>query len=341
MLRCSVGYSLLFAGSAAAQTPVDAGAGAKEKPQEKAGAAPVERPEFAQEAQGTLGTLFTAGNVESASGKAGGFYGVRMGDHGLRADVGLGLAALSVDADADPANGFTQINADGSIEDGSPLDNLNTTGFTKLRYDYFLGDFGSVYGAGLAFHDSAVNLAVRLRADVGYRHFLFNVDKHALSAELGAVYTIDNAIFNVENADTNGDGKVSVWGDDTEFEASGGVVGARFAIAYTNALLDNVAFTQGLEAIPNLSFGPDIPVFGNVDAPFEAARNPEGEGDNQLGLGEATLVNSVSTLTVNLMSNLSLGINLTVVFDNGAVARRNAYTNYDVATAIQLGWKFL
>ena len=40
------------------------------------------------------------------------------------------------------------------------------------------------------------------------------------------------------------------------------------------------------------------------------------------------------------MSNLSIGLNLTLSYDNGAISRRNAYTNYDVATAIQLGYKF-
>jgi hypothetical protein len=266
----------------------------------------------------------------------GGFYGARYMQHGLRFDVGLGLAALAVDGDADPSNGFTKIGPDGLVEEASLGDNINTSGFAKARYDFFLGDVGSIYAAGLFFHDSAVNLALRSRADVGYRHFFFNVPKHALSGEVGVVYTLDNGIFNVEGADTNNDGKVSVWGDETAFEKSGGGVGARLAAASRNALMENVAFTQTVELIPNVSFGPDIPVFGDVDAPFEAARN-NNQGDNRLGLGEATIVNAVSTLIVSLSSNLSLGLNLNLVYDNGAIARRNAYTNHDVAMSATLG----
>ena len=93
---------------------------------------------------------------------------------------------------------------------------------------------GSVYASGFAFHDSAANLLMRLRADAGYRHYFFNVDKHALSGELGAVYTIDNAPF--DSIDSNRDGKVSVWGDETRFEDSGGVFGARLALAYSNEM---------------------------------------------------------------------------------------------------------
>lgn len=338
--------STLAAGSAFAQTPTAAGDVKKEKPQEAAAAIPAEvKPDFVQEAQGTAGTLFNGGNVQGASGKLGGFYGFRYLNHGVRADLGMGLAALAVDEDANPANGFTKVNKDGTLSDASLADNVNTSGFGKIRYDYFFGDVGSVYGAGLAFHDSAANLLLRLRADVGYRHYFFNVPKHTLSGEVGAVYTIDNAIFTVDPndplaADTNGDGRVYVWGDETQFEKTGGVVGARLALAYSNALLDNVTFTQTLEVIPNVSFGQDIPVFGDVDAPFESARSDDGQGDNKLGLGEATIANSVTQLTVNLMSNLTVGVNLTLAYDNGAIARRNAYTNYDVATAIQLGYKF-
>jgi len=329
------------AASALAQTPADAKAVVKEKPQEAAAVLPTEvKNELVQEAQGSAGALFNSGNVAAAAIKVGGFYGLRYAQHGLRADIGLGVAALAVDADADPKNGFTRINADGTLGEASALDNLNTNGFGKLRYDYFLGDFGSVYAAGLGFHDSAANLFARLRADVGYRHFLFNVPKHALSAELGGVYTIDNAIFALENADTNGDGKISVWGDKTEFEENLGVVGARVALAYSNALLDNVSFSQTVEVIPNLSFG-DVPVFGNVDAPFESARSGNGAGDNKLGFGEATIANAVSQLNVNLMSNLALSLNLTLAYDNGAISRRNAFTNYDAAMAISLAWKVL
>ncbi len=332
--------------SAEAQTPTDATGVIKEKPQEAAAALPAAPPpsELTQEAQGSVGALFNGGNVQGAAAKVGGFYQLRLLQHGLRFDLGLGMAALAVDEDLDPKNGFTKLLQDGTTEDANALDNVNTNGFAKLRYDFFVGDVdkavGSVYAAGLVFHDSAVNLLARLRADVGYRHYLFNVPKHTLSAEVGGVYTVDNAIFNVDDADTNADGRISVWGDETRFEDSGGVVGARVAIAYSNAVLDNVTFTQGIEVIPNLSFGTGIPVFGNVSAPFESARSDNGEGDNELGLGEATIANSTSQLTVNLMSNLSLAVNLTIGYDNGAISRRNAYTNYDVATSFQLAWKF-
>ena len=182
---------------------------------------------------------------------------------------------------------------------------------------------------------------LRLRGDVGYRHFFFNVPKHTLSGEIGAVYTVDNAIFETDLAvaDTNKDGRVFVWGDETRFEDTAGVLGARLALVYNNALMDNVTFSQSVEVIPNLSFGPDLLVVGDVDAPFEAQRNG-GIGNNKLGLGEATIANSSTQLTVNIGTNLSVGVNLTLGFDNGAIARRNAYTNYDVATAIQLGYKF-
>jgi hypothetical protein len=337
----SVVLASIFATAVSAQTPTAVADVKKEKPQEAAAAIPAEiKPDFIQEAQGTVGTIFTAGNVQSASGRLGAFYGFRYLQHGLRLDLGLGLASLAVDQDGDPSNGFSKVDGNGNVIGESSLaDNVNTSGFSKLRYDYFLGEIGSVYAASLFFHDSAANLLLRTRADVGYRHYFFNVPKHSFSGELGAVYTIDNAIFNVENADTNGDGRVYVWGDETAFEKSGGVVGARIAIAYSNALLENVTFTQTVELIPNISFGKDIPVFGDVDAPFEAARNG-GEGDNALGLGEATMANAVSSLVVSVNSNLSIGVNLSMGYDNGAIARRNAYTNHDVALSAQLGYKF-
>lgn len=338
----AVAVAVVVASTAAsAQTPAEAAAVSKEKPQEAAAAVPATLPtDLVQEAQGSVGALFNGGNVQGAAFKLGGFYGARSGVHGFRGELGLGLSALAVDEDADPKNGFTRVDDKGVAQEANAFDNTNTSGFGKLRYDYFVGDVGSVYGAALVFHDSAANLLARLRADVGYRHFLFNVPKHTLSAEVGAVYTVDNGIFNVGDADTNDDGRVSVWGDQTEFEASGGVVGARLALSYSNALLDNVTFTQGIEVIPNLSFGSGVPVFGNVAAPFETARSESGEGDGELGLGEATIANSISQLTVNLMSNISLAVNLTIAYDNGAIFRRNAYTNYDVATSFQLAWKF-
>jgi hypothetical protein len=333
--------AVVAAGAARAQTPTAVVDVKKEKPQEAAAAIPTEiKADFVQEGQGSLGSIFNAGNVQGAAGRVGAFYGFRFLNHGVRFDLGLGLAALAVDGDGDPANGFSKVDGTGEVVgEASLADNVNTNGFAKVRYDYFLGDVGSIYAAGLFFHDSAVNLLMRTRADVGYRHFFFNVPKHSFSGEIGAVYTLDNGIFSTVGADTNRDGKVYVWGDDTQFEASGGVLGARLAGAYSNALLDNVTFTQLVEVIPNVSFGPDIPVVGDVDAPFESGRN-NGEGDNRLGLGEATIVNAVTQLTVNLNTNMSVGVNLNLVYDNGAIARRNAYTNHDVAMAVQLGYKF-
>lgn len=334
-------FCITAALSAQAQTPTTASAVATNKPQETPAALPAEVSDtLVQQGQGTIGTIFNAGNVQGATGRVGGFYSLRYAQHGLRFDVGAGLAALASDGDGDPQNGFSKVDATGAVVgEANLLDNLNTSGFGKARYDYFLGDVGSVYAAGMLFHDSAVNLMARSRVDVGYRHFFFNVPKHSFSGEVGAVYTLDNAIFATEGADTNGDGRVFVWGDETKFETSGGVIGARLAVAYANALMDNVTFTQNLELIPNVSFGQGIPVVGDVDAPFEAARSG-GEGDNRLGLGEATIVNAVSALTVNLGNNLAVGLNLNIVYDNGAVARRNAYTNHDVALSATLGYTF-
>ena len=338
--RLALAFPLLLAASVAAQTPTEAAKVAKDKPQETAAALPKdEKTGTTHEAQGQLGTLLNAGNVLGASGKLGAFYAFRAGDHGVRVDLGLGLAALTADADLDPSNGFTHINPDGTTREAGPLDNINTMANARVRYDWFLGDIGSVYASGFAFHDSAANLLMRLRADAGYRHYFFNVDKHALSGELGAVYTIDNAPF--DSIDSNRDGKVSVWGDETRFEDSGGVFGARLALAYSNALLDNVTFTQMVEVVPN--------IFPDVEAPFEAG-NPtsippvpariDPNGDNKLGFGEATIAASTTQLTVNLMTNLAVSVNLTLGYDNGAIARRNAYANYDVATSIQLAYKF-
>ncbi|HEY1100573.1 MAG TPA: DUF481 domain-containing protein [Myxococcota bacterium] len=343
-LVAPVVLALAAAASSSAQTPTSVADQKRDRTQEAYAALPAEiKPEYIPEAQGNLGALFNGGNVQGASGKVGAFYGFRYGVHGMRFDLGLGLAALAVDEDGDPANGFTKITPDGTPVDATLGDNYNTSGFGKARYDFFFGDVGSVYAAALGFHDSAANLLLRLRGDVGYRHFFFNVPKHTLSGEVGGVYTIDNAIFETDLAvaDTNGDGRVFVWGDDTRFEETAGVLGARVALVYNNALLDNVTFSQSIEVIPNLSFGPDLLVVGDVDAPFEAQRSADGRtGNNKLGLGEATIANSSTQLTVNIGSNLTMGFNLTLSYDNGAISRRNAYTNYDVATAIQLGYKF-
>jgi hypothetical protein len=283
--------------------------------------------------EATLGVLLNAGNVAGAAGRLGAFVTTRTGPHALRLDVALGIAAYAVDADANPTNGFSRIDAGGAVVAASPLDAINTTALARLRYDLFIDDDDSVFAAPLVLHDSAMNLRLRVRTDVGWRHFFFAGAAQALSAEFGASWSIDNAIFAVDDADTNGDGRVSVWGDQTAWEETGGVLAARVAAAYDLTLGDGVAFHQTVEVIPNLSFGPDLLVVGDVAAPYAPARTG---GADDLGFAEATIVNAVSSLVLRLGATTSLGVNLAVLWDNGAVARRNAMTNYDVALALQL-----
>jgi hypothetical protein len=259
--------------------------------------------------------------------RAGGYYQMRYLSHGLRFDLGLGANAISIDRDLDPANGF-------EVGLFHKDNRLTTQANARARYDFFITDLDSLYGAGLFFHDSGANLLVRLRGDVGYRRFFFSVPKHSFSGEVGVVYTIDNAPF---SGDTDGDGLVTI-DDNPTFEKSNGTLGARFMVAYSNALLDNLAFTTSLEVIPN--------IFPDVDAPYEAGDEALGikgrtsGGDNKLGLGEATIAISNSTLTYSLMSNLTIGLNLLMSYDNGGVVRRNAYQNHDVMLSAQLGYKF-
>jgi Protein of unknown function, DUF481 len=313
----------------AAQTPAEAASVDKAKPQETAAApAPAPASDFAQEAQGTVGGLFMTGNVESLAARAGGYYQMKYLMHGLRFDGALGITSLSQDTDLDPANGF-------DVRLGDEENRMNTLANGRLRYDFFLTDLDSIYAATMGFHDSAANLQVRLRADAGYRRYFFHSPKHSFSGEIGAVYTIDRAPF---KGDTNEDGLVDL-SDEVSFEANNGTVGARLMLGYANALMDNLAFTTTLEVIPN--------IFPEVDAPYEAgdaalgikARVDE-DGDNKLGIGEATIAISNSTLTYSLLSNLTIGANLMLGWDNGAVARRNAYTNHDVALTFQLGYRF-
>lgn len=306
--------------SAAAQTPAEAAKVDKAKPQEAAAApvAPVDT--LAEEAQATAGVLFNDGNVSALSGRVSGFWQMKFLAHGVRLEAGAGMASLAQDPDADPSDGF-------DVGLFSPENRANTSAHARARYDFFLSPDDSLYASGFAFHDSAANLLARLRADLGYRRFLFNVDKHSLTGEVGAVYTIDNAPVGV---DSNTD-KVIDLDDETAFEKSGGTAGARLALAYTNALLDTVSYTTTLEIVPN--------IFPDVDAPFEAARNG-GVGDDKLGFGEATIATWNNTLTFNVSNNLNVGVNLAVLYDNGAIARRNAYANHDVSMAFQLGYKF-
>jgi hypothetical protein len=289
------------------------------------------------EAEAFVGAVLNGGNVQGAAVRIGGFYGFRRGVHAVRGDLTLGLAALAVDADGDPANGFTRIDADGSVQTATMLDNVNSAAGARVRYDVFLAETTSVYVAGAAQHDSAMNLLVRLRGDVGGRQFLFVQPRHSLALELGGVYSIDDGIFDATAADTNGDGRVSVWGDATSFEKSGGVIALRIALAYANTLVPGVSFGEALEVLPNLSFAADLPVVGPVDAPFEKARL---DGDGRLGLGEATIANSVTTLSVQAGGGLALGVTLNVGYDAGAIARRNAMTNADATLAVQLGYRF-
>jgi hypothetical protein len=307
-------------GAAHAATPVDAAKVDKGRPQETALAPPeVLTPDFTQEAQATVGALFNDGNTSALSGKASGYWQMKYLVHGVRLELGAGVAALAQDPDGDPANGF-------GVGLFDEQNRANTAANALARYDFFVTRSDSIYAAGLAFHDSAANLLARLRADVGYRHFLINQPKHTLTTEVGAVYTIDDVPV---GKDDNLDGRVDI-GDKTAFEKSGGTYAVRFAAAYTNAITSVVAYSGNFEIIPN--------VFPAVDAPFEKLR--ESGGDNKLGLGQATIVDTNHTITVNVSSALAIGATVTFVYDTGAIDRRNAYSNHDLATTLQLTYKF-
>lgn len=309
--------AMLAASAALGQTPPDATKVDKSKPQEAAAAPAAPVLEFTQEAQATVGLLFNDGNTSAAAGRADAYYQMKYLVHGIRVDVTGGLTSVAQDPDEDAANGF-----------GLPLfdskNKANTTAGVRLRYDFFLTPDDSIYASGFVFHDSAANLLLRLRADVGYRHFFFNVPKHMLSGEVGIVYTIDDAPV---GTDDNRDGIVDI-ADHTKLEDTG-TFGGRVALAYTNALSDSISYTTTLEVIPNL--------FPDVAAPFESARF--GAGDNKLGFGEATVAAWTNTLTVNVNKSLGIGVNLTVLYDNGAIARRNTYANHDIAASFQLTYK--
>lgn len=286
------------------------------RPQDKAVEPTPPPSDVAHSAQGSLSGLFTAGNVSSVAGAAAGFYQVKAFAHAVRVDVGAGVTGIAKDTDGNPANGFEE----------DLLRRLNTSGLVKLRYDYFLSDLDTLFTSGLVGHDSATNLLLRLRAEAGYRRYFFRSEKHSMSAEAGGVYLVDNGPF---LGDTTGDGVVDL-GDETRFEDTGGTIGARVMVQYTNALLDNVAFNQTLEVIPNL--------FPDVEAPFEATRVDAG-ADGRLGLGEATVLASTTSLVVTIDEHLAASLALGFLWDNGAIARRNAVSNADLSTLVTLTYK--
>ncbi|MBN2362476.1 MAG: DUF481 domain-containing protein [Deltaproteobacteria bacterium] len=287
------------------------------KPTEKAAAQVEVKADVTHEAQASLGGFFAAGNTSSLAGKADGFYQLRAFRHGLRVEAGGGLAGIAVDTDGNPATGYE-----------IPLDkNINTLLNGKLRYDFFFTEEDTGYASVFGLHDSAAKLATRIRAEAGYRRFIFHQDKHALSIELGAVYTIERAPY---DGDTNADGKIDL-GDDVRFEKSGGSAGTRLMLAYVNALSENLALSQSFEVIPNL--------WPELEAPYERARVDTG-ADDKLGIAEATTCAATTALTLNPAKNLALSFLLGVGYDFGAVARRNAYTNYDVNTSIAVSYKF-
>ncbi|MFH1809217.1 MAG: DUF481 domain-containing protein [Pseudomonadota bacterium] len=292
-------------------------ADAKAKPTEKAQDPAQPADQLSHESQVSLAAFFTAGNVSSLAGKLGGYYQLRYSVHGLRVEGGGGVTGIAQDTNGDLTDGFEV-----------PLDkNFNTLGSGKLRYDFFITESDSAYTSALAVHDSAANLELRMRAELGYRRLFLHEKKHALTAELGAVYTIDRAPF---DGDTNGDGKTTL-ADTSRFEDTNGVGGARVLVSYTNALSDNLAFIQTLEVVTN--------IWPDVEAPFEQSR-VDAAGDNKLGPFEATTFASSSAVNLSMSQNLAVGFNLTFLWDNAAIARRNAYQNYDVATNLVLAYKF-
>lgn len=297
-----------------------AAAPADNKPLEKAAepAKPVD--DVVQEAQGSLSGLFTAGNVQSIAGAASGYYSIKLWAHAIRFDLGAGATGLAQDTDTNPANGFEK----------GVFDKINTAALGKLRYDFFFTEDDTIYTSGLAAHDSATNLLARLRAEAGYRRYFFRADKHTFSGEIGGVYVIDNGPF---DGDTNGDGAIDVY-DQTRFENSGGPIsgtfGARIMLQYQNAILENLAFSQTVEAVPN--------IYPDVEAPYESTRFAAG-ADGKLGIGEATTIGSQTSLVATLDKNLAAALTVNFVWDNGAIARRNAYSNGDLQTLITLSYK--
>lgn len=291
--------------------------GERVSPSEKA-AAPVSAPisHIKHEAQASLAGFFAAGNTSSIAGKTEGFYQLMAWKHGLRVELGGGVSGLAKDTDGDPATGFEE-----------PLDQkLNTTAAARIRYDYFLSPLDSAYASLGSGHDSSANLWLRLRAETGYQRVLLSREKHTLSAELGAVYSVDRAPF---DGDTNMDGVVNL-DDEVRFENNNGSIGARLRLTYLNAISDKVAFTQAIEVLPNL--------WPALEAPYERLRVDSG-ADNMLGLGEASTFLSKTALSVTPIDRLSIAFLLDMKYDNAAIVRRNAFTNYDITSSVSLAYK--
>lgn len=285
-------------------------------PKETAAAPAEAKNEFKHEAQASLAGFFAAGNTSSLAGKASSYYQLRAFQHGLRFEVAGGLSGLAKDTDGDPANGFEE-----------PLDaKLNTLLSGRLRYDYFLSAADSAYTSLAGSHDSSANLWGRFRAEAGYQRILYKHEKHSLSAELGAVYSIERGPF---DGDSNLDGVVDL-ADETRFEANGGSIGARIRLNYLNAISDQVALTQSLEFVPN--------IWPALEAPYEQSR-VDSAADNLLGAGQASTFASKTALTITPVERLSIGFLLDVLYDNAAIARRNAMTNYDVTSSVSLAYK--
>jgi len=284
----------------------------------EAAAAPEEKPSpLVQEAQVNFSGLLNYGNINLLSGKVSGFYQIKLLRHSLRVEGAAGAAGQATDTDANPANGF----------ETSLQENLNTLGNARIRYDFYITPADTVYTSYLLAHDTATNLTMRNRVEGGYRRFLFQQPKHSLSMEMGLAYSLDYAPL---DGDTNHDGKVSVFDDRSRFEVTGGTVAGRLMVAYSVTVLDILSLNQTVELFPNL--------FPYVEAPFESTRgNPS--ADNKLGLLEATVLTSNTAINVSLTKNISAGMVLTFVYDNGAIARRNAVSNADMALAGSLGLK--
>lgn len=286
-------------------------------PKEAAVAPVVEaKKNITHEAQASLAGFFAAGNTSSLAGKAAVYYQLRAYQHGLRFELGGGLSGLAKDTDGDPANGFEQ----------DLMAHLNTLIDSRLRYDYFLSAADSAYTSLAGAHDSSANLWGRFRVEAGYQRILFKRDKHSFSAELGAVYSVERGPY---DGDSNGDGVVDL-ADKTRFEANGGSVGARIRLNYLNAISDQVALTQSLEFVPN--------IWPALEAPYEQSRVDAG-ADNLLGAGQASTFLSKTALTITPVERLSIGFLFDVLYDNAAISRRNAMTNYDVTSSVSLAYK--
>lgn len=271
---------------------------------------------FSQESALGVSGVFNAGNISALSAKANGFYQARYRRHSFRVELAGGVFGQAVDTDTNPVNGF----------EVALYNNINTQLLGKARYDFYATEDDTVYTAFSPAHDSAGNLAMRWRAEAGYRRFLFRLPNQSLSVEAGLVYSLDYAPL---EGDTDGNGKVDTK-DRLRFEKSGGTVGGRIMVSYAMAITDRVTASQGVELVPNF--------FPAVEAPYEQARYSPG-ADNKLGFLEATTVASTTNITVSLTSSISAGGVLAITYDNGALARRNAYSTTDISTSLALNAK--